>query len=134
MKKIALFTMLLLWTQLGGIVPVMLAQSTQASIRGSIQDQTGAVLVGVIVTARNLETGNSTSTISDYRGSYEFSRLDAGQYEVQAEISGFRSQVSEIAVTDGEARTLDFTLEISPLTETVTVTRTVTFSFVMDFW
>ena len=103
MKRIALLTMLLFWTLLGGLVSRTLAQSTQAGIRGTIQDQTGAVLVGVIVTARNLETGNSASTISDYRGSYELSRLDAGQYEVQAEISGFRTQMSEIAITDSEA-------------------------------
>ena len=44
------------------------AQAGGATIRGTIQDESGAVLPGVTVTARNLETGRTRSTVSDAQG------------------------------------------------------------------
>ena len=123
MKRISCLTALLWGILLGGFAPGALAQSDETSLRGTIRDQTGAVLVGVSVTARNLETGISASAVSDDRGSYELSPLAAGPYEVQAVLAGFRSEVSAVEIAQGESRTLDITLVIAPLTETVTVTR-----------
>ncbi len=123
MKRITWLTVFLCWMQLGGLVPSILAQPIQTSIRGTTQDETGAVLVGVTITARTRRTVVSASAASDDRGSYEISLLDAGQYEVQAVLPGFRSHASEIAIAQGETHALDITLEIAPFTETVTVTR-----------
>lgn len=123
MKRISCLAALLYGIQLGGLLPGVFAQSEETSLRGTLRDQTGAVIVGVSVTARNLETGDTASTRSDDRGTYVISPLDAGPYEVQATLAGFRSQVSTVDVVEGAARTLDIVLEIAPLTETVTVTR-----------
>ena len=100
------------------------AQAGGATIRGTIQDESGAVLLGVTVTARNLETGRTRSTVSDARGNYEITRLDAGDYEVQGVMIGFRGQAVTVTVAQGATRTGDVVLEIAPFAETVTVMRT----------
>ena len=100
------------------------AQAGGATIRGTIQDESGAVLPGVTVTARNLETGRTRSTVSDVRGNYEINRLDAGDYEVQGVMTGFRGQAVTVTVAQGTTRTGDVVLEIAPFAETVTVMRT----------
>ena len=100
------------------------AQAGGATIRGTIQDESGAVLPGVTVTARNLETGRTRSTVSDVRGNYEINRLDAGDYEVQGVMTGFRGQAVTVTVAQGTTQTGDVVLEIAPFAETVTVMRT----------
>ena len=99
-------------------------QSDSATIRGTIQDESGAVLPGVTVTATNLDTGRARSTVSDARGNYEITQLDAGDYEVRGVLPGFRSQVVTVTVAAGATQTGDVVLEIAPLAETVTVMRT----------
>ncbi len=107
-----------------GLAPNTLAQARQAGVQGTIQDETGAVLVGATVTVRNLQTNLSRSVACDDWGHYELARLDEGDYEVQALMPGFSSQVQELTVNEGEISTLDITLRIAPYAETVKVTRT----------
>lgn len=123
MKRISCLAALLYGIQLGGLALGAPAQADKTNLRGTIRDQTGAVLIGVTVTARNLQTGVSASAVSDDRGAYEIRALPAGAYEVQAILAGFRSEASELELTASEVRTLDLVLQIAPLSETVTVTR-----------
>ena len=102
--------------------PAALAQSGQGSIEGTIRDGSGAVLPGVTVTATSAANGRSRSVVSDSRGDYIVPRLDAGEYEVEAVLPGFRTDPSTVAVGSGAA-SLDIVLGIAPLAETVTVTR-----------
>ena len=106
--------------------PVQAAEAQQAgaAIRGTIQDESGAVLPGVTVMARNVATGGSRSTVSDARGVYEIAQLEAGSYEVQGVLPGFRSEVVAVTLSAGATQTGDVVLEIAPLAETVTVMRT----------
>ena len=76
------------------------------------------------VTVRNLETGRTRSTVSDAQGNYEITRLDAGDYEVQGVMIGFRGQAVTVTAAQGATRTGDVVLEIAPFAETVTVMRT----------
>jgi iron complex outermembrane receptor protein len=123
MKRVSNVTICLSWLLLWGFPPSTFAQAQQAGVGGTIYDESGAVLVGVTVTAMNLQTGSSTSVVCDDRGDYELSRLEAGDYEVQAVLPGFRNEVAGVTIAEGEIQILDFTLKIAPLSETVTVTR-----------
>jgi len=100
------------------------AQATGGTIQGSVQDDSGGVLPGVVVTASQADTGRSRIVTSDGRGDYEISGLDAGEYDVAALLPGFRSQPFSVTVAQGQTATLDLVLTIAPLAETVTVTRT----------
>jgi outer membrane receptor protein involved in Fe transport len=99
----------------------LLAQS--ASILGTVQDETNAVLPGVSVTATNLETNQSRTAISDDEGRYRVPQLLSGPYEVQAELSGFSTAVrSPITLTLDSQAVVNFSLSIGQITERVVVT------------
>ena len=65
------------------------AQEQRASIEGTVKDNTGAVLPGVTVDAKNLSQGGVASAVSDAGGFFRFPSLAPGAYEVTAKLSGF---------------------------------------------
>jgi len=106
-----------------GFVAGPLAQGTTGSILGVVQDQSQAVLPGVTVTATSIETNQSRTAISDDEGRYRLALLPVGPYEVQAELTGFSTEVRRpITLTIGSEAVVDFTLSIGALTERVVVT------------
>ena len=98
-------------------------QTSGGTIQGTISDDTGAVLPGVSVTATHTQSERSGTVVSDARGEYRITRLEAGSYDVQALLPGFRTNPTSVTVGVGVS-SLDFVLGIAPLAETVTVTRT----------
>lgn len=98
------------------------AAQGESSIEGTVTDDTGAVLPGVSVTATHTQTERSRTVVSDARGEYRITRLEAGRYDVQAVLPGFRTDPTSVTVGDG-ASSLDIVLGIAPLAETITVTR-----------
>ncbi|MGE5814209.1 MAG: carboxypeptidase regulatory-like domain-containing protein, partial [Acidobacteriota bacterium] len=65
------------------------AQSFRGGIQGSVTDQTGAALPGVTVTATNTGTGLTRSVQTDASGTYAFTELPLGVYDVSATLTGF---------------------------------------------
>ena len=61
------------------------------SILGSVTDATSARMPGVSVTAVNPASGAQRTAITNETGAYNFSSLLPGDYEVTAEISGFKT-------------------------------------------
>ena len=98
-------------------------QTSGATIQGTITDDTGAVLPGVSVTATHTQSERSRTVVSDARGDYRITRLEAGNYDVQAMLPGFRTNPTSVTVGEGVS-SLDIVLGIAPLAETVMVTRT----------
>lgn len=96
---------------LGTSVP-MFAQ-TASTITGTIQDQSGAVIVGAKVSIRNLETNLARELVTDAEGRFAFPELRVGQYQVRAEQTGFKPAVRNLNLTIGEKAVLNLTLEIS---------------------
>jgi hypothetical protein len=97
------------------------AQTETGRITGVVQDTTGGVLPGVTVTARAPGTGLARTVQSDESGQYVFANLQPGAYEVTAELTSFRTQVAKVNVSVGASIGVDFKLEVSGTTETVTV-------------
>ena len=117
----AVFSIALVLSVVGA--STMVAQ-TSGAIQGNIRDTSAGVLPGVVVTATHVDTASSRVTVSDARGDYEISGLDAGEYDVAALLPGFRSQPITVTVTAGQTTTRDLVLTIAPFAETVIVTRT----------
>src|SRR5689334_10645698 len=65
------------------------AQAT-AQISGAVQDQSGAVLPGVEVTATQTETGVRRTTVTNETGHYVLPNLSLGAYKLEASLPGFR--------------------------------------------
>jgi carboxypeptidase family protein len=100
--------------------------ATTGDIAGVVTDPTAAVLSGVSVTLRNLDTGSSTSTTTSPQGSYNFAFLQPGNYSISASGPGFNKTVRKVVVTLGASVTADLQLAISSQSETVEVTDAVT--------
>ena len=122
MKKFPRRTMCLSWSLAVLLLSSGFAQTGPGGVRGTARDQSGAVLIGATVVARHLQTNISTSVVSDEWGEYDLFQLEAGDYELQAVLPGFRSEVAGVTIVHGAVQILDFVLGIAPLSETVTVT------------
>ena len=98
------------------------SQSNVGAISGTVQDPSGAALVGCLVTARNQGTGSLQTATADATGSFVLPGLAAGTYHIRIEHTGFKTHEQQSVVLDaGSARSLSVTLEIGQMTESVSV-------------
>jgi hypothetical protein len=99
------------------------AGGTAASIIGQVTDESGGVLPGVTVTATSpaLQVPQVVS-VTNERGEYRLTPLPIGTYTVVYSLSGFQSVRREnLRLTAGFVATLDTTLKVGALEESVTV-------------
>src|SRR5664279_2479020 len=100
------------------ILPVSHAQSTNASIYGTVVDTSGGAINKSAVVATNTKTGVALSTLSNESGVYIFPSLQPGEYSVSAEMPGFRKAVAQHVQLDVSARiTVDLKLEVGAAAE-----------------
>ena len=72
------------------------AQSTNASIRGTILDDGNAPMMGVNILVQNAATGFRTGTITDMDGNFLLQQLPlGGPYRFEASYTGFKTAVKE---------------------------------------
>src|SRR5688500_708247 len=62
-----------------------------ATLGGTVADSSGALIPGVEVTARNVNTGIVNTRITNETGNYEFPSLQPGVYTLSAALSGFQT-------------------------------------------
>src|ERR1044072_9028564 len=99
------------------------AQETTGSLRGTVVDANGAVVAGATVTVTNSATGAQQTKQTTGDGTFEFSKLAPGSYNVTIEATGFkRSLNKDVSVKLGIVNPLDVKLEPGAVSETVTVT------------
>ena len=72
-----------------------LAQTTTATLLGTVRDSTGAVIPQAQVTARNRLTAFRRGALTDESGTYLITNLPVGEYALTAEKDGFRRYVQE---------------------------------------
>jgi hypothetical protein len=93
-----------------------------ATVGGTVADGTGALIPGVEVTARNVNTGIVTNRITNETGAYEFPSLQPGNYTLSAELSGFQTATfNNVQLSQGQQVRLNFTLQVSAVAQAVEV-------------
>src|SRR5687768_1599665 len=98
------------------------AQTTTATLQGTVSDPSGGVLPGVTVKLQSPATGLQRDTVTNSSGLYVFNFLPAGRYTLTAELAGFKSvQHDEVQLEIGQSLSLDLKLEVGRLEETVRV-------------
>ena len=98
------------------------AQSFQGGMRGAVKDAQG-VIPGVTITLINEANGVSRDTISNSSGEYSFPALDPASYTIKAAVQGFKTfERKGIRVGTQQFITLDVTLEVGTVEESITVT------------
>jgi hypothetical protein len=98
------------------------AQITSATLSGTIKDQTGGILPGVDIVARNVDTGQSRTLVTNAEGAYTITGLPPGKYEVRASLQGFGTVAETIQLTVAQQAGLNLTLKVGATQENVTVT------------
>jgi hypothetical protein len=102
-------------------------QITTGVIEGVVLDASGAVLPGVDVEVRNVDTNFTRSLVTDQNGRFVALQLPSGRYTVTYKLASFATLVQEnVLVTVGEAVQLNASMKVSGVAETVTVTTQAT--------
>jgi hypothetical protein len=98
-----------------------LAQQTAGSLKGTVTDQLGSLVVGAKVTVRNARAVATTATTNS-AGVYEFKRLDPGTYEITIIAPGFSVfEEKPVRIQARELVTLNAQLDVALADEEVTV-------------
>lgn len=104
------------------LIFVCLAQVEQATITGTVTDQSGAVVPRARVTVTNVETGIPSETQTNAEGRYTLPYLHPGQYEVGVEKEGFnKSRTAGVNLTVGLTGTINVVLSTGSLQQEVTI-------------
>jgi Carboxypeptidase regulatory-like domain/TonB-dependent Receptor Plug Domain len=111
-----------------GSPPLVRAQTTSASVSGTVQDAQGGVLPGVTVTLTSRTQGNTLTAVTDESGRFVFSIVRPDTYALQVTLQGFKTLERTNLVVNANDRitTGALTLEVGQMTEEVSVTSRVT--------
>jgi hypothetical protein len=102
----------------------VLAQSTFATLTGTITDSSGAVLPGVTITITNIRTQNTRTVVTDKVGNYLLPNLDAGEYTIATALAGFSEQTRRTELLARQTVRLDLQLTVAGAKEQVEVVGT----------
>lgn len=95
----------------------------EATLVGTVVDESKSVMPGVTITATDLATGRVFVVVTAERGEFRIGQVAPGKYRVAAELAGFASSVlPEVELLVGQSATLSFTLKLASVQESVTVT------------
>ena len=116
MKRIIVYLFALAWET------ALYAQTT-AEILGTVTDESGSVIPGAKITARNTATGIVSNTTSGDQGQFRFPLLRPGNYEVTIEKSGFAKLIrNNVKIQLTERANIPAQLKVSTSAEVITVT------------
>src|SRR5262245_5260977 len=102
--------------------PIAFGQTDRGTITGTVSDATAAVIPGVAIEAKNVQTGAVYQAGSSETGNYTLAQLPAGTYELSAVLPGFRRFVrTGIMVSVATVYRIDVTLEVGATDQSVTV-------------
>lgn len=97
-------------------------QQSLATLRGTVADPLGGVIVGATVTVTDAG-GVERSATTNEEGNYVFAALPPGRYTVRASAPGFASyEQADVGAAAGRTAPLNITMTVSIEQESVTVT------------
>jgi hypothetical protein len=104
------------------VCPPMLRAQTTSTMQGTVTDKQGLAVGGAELKLSGDTIGTSRSTTTDAGGAYAFSNLPAGVYSLTVTHEGFATYAfKDLDVTLNRTLTLNVTLEVGKVTETVNV-------------
>ncbi|MBM3747132.1 MAG: carboxypeptidase regulatory-like domain-containing protein [Acidobacteria bacterium] len=97
--------------------------STSATVLGTVTDATGAVIPSASIELLEITTNQARSVASSESGLYLFAGVLPGKYKMTVSKAGFRQWVlEELDLRVAKSYTLNASLEVGAVTETVQVT------------
>jgi carboxypeptidase family protein len=101
------------------------AQTTYATITGTVTDGSGAVIEGATIVATNVETTVATTTTTNREGVYTVPQLREGPYMLSIKAPGLREFIeTNLLLVARDIRRVDARLEVASVETAITVTGT----------
>ncbi len=95
-----------------------------ASITGTVEDASGAVVREATVTVKSQETGATRTVATDVSGNYRVLSLPLGPQELKVEKQGFKSVVrTGVSLEVGQEAVVNFRLEVGELVQQMAVSE-----------
>jgi hypothetical protein len=116
--RTAAFSWLLL---LGSVSPVLLAQNPRGSLRGTVQDASGAVVPSARIVAQATESSLQREATTDARGEFRIEDLLPGTYRVVVNAKGFAEMRADVKVAISSVREMTVRLKLATVQQTVTL-------------
>src|SRR5205823_179826 len=114
-QKLLIFGLLLL------AAATVFSQQNPISIKGTVTDQLGGLVVGASVVAKDSK-GNAVTVTTDNDGNYQFHNLLSGRYQLIVTASGFNTlEEKNVEIKSGKPQTLDLELIVGSVEQVVTV-------------
>jgi hypothetical protein len=105
------------------VTSVARAQSTFGSVRGTVQDSTGAAIPGTQLTLHSTDENTDRTVSADTSGDFVFENVKAGKYSLRAHRDGFADTVvSGISVDARQDLRIPTKMNVAAETTTVEVT------------
>ncbi|MEO8025674.1 MAG: TonB-dependent receptor [Bryobacteraceae bacterium] len=110
---------------LSGVQQTLFAQGGSASLSGTVNDPSGAIVPGATVQATKVDTNTVQTTQTNAVGLYTFPRLAPGRYRISIKSAGFKEFiVTDVVLHVGDTVSQNFKMELGAATESVSVAAT----------
>src|ERR1039458_3917469 len=104
--------------------PTAKAQTSFASVTGTVVDTSGAAIAKAAIKVINRDTGVSVAASTDASGVYNIVSLIPGAYRILAEQTGFdTASIENVVLSATQTATVNITLRIGKASETITVSE-----------
>ncbi|HET9704074.1 MAG TPA: TonB-dependent receptor [Vicinamibacterales bacterium] len=103
------------------LASALAAQTTTATIEGTVTDASGAVIQGAEVTASSATLAAERRATTDARGVYRLTALPAGTYTITVTAAGLAASAATIELPLNRVVTFDVTLQVGGVQETIAV-------------
>lgn len=97
------------------------SQSATTSLRGVIQDQSGALVPGATISIIDNATGKTLTTTAGSTGLYTFPQIFPSKYTIKVTAAGFADQSKSAELLVNQPATINFTLSVQSNSVTVDV-------------
>ncbi len=98
------------------------AQNGTADLVLVVRDSSGAAVPGATIRIVREGTNAAVEAVSDGQGTFRTSALEPGRYLIEVQLDGFDPVVRQTDLGDGHSVSIDVTLSLSRLSESVVVT------------
>jgi hypothetical protein len=98
------------------------AQSTFGTFVGTVQDPSGSVIGGAVITITNLDDNSVRSVTTNSSGQYQLLNVPSGRYSMAATKEGFaNTRVNEVTLDARQERRVDLNMAVASVQQTVEV-------------
>src|SRR5438309_2007259 len=97
------------------------AQSPRGSLRGSVQDVTGARIANATILAQSSDSSLRREANSEDRGEFRIDDLLPGRYRIVVSAAGFSDAIAEVPIAVSSVREITVTLRPAASAQSVTV-------------